>query len=861
MADGRRRMAGVWMAGIWMVRRAAIVSIAIAWPALAPAQAMATAGTGAQVAVRPVDAPDRTNASPQPGSGASIEIDRAWSAAHERDATSIVSLIAGAQISAAPKSNVPENVAALPSVALDRVLGEGRYVRIRGLDPRWSSVQLEGDRLPSVDGRTRSTPLNILPGEFFEVIQISRTITPDMDGDAIAGAINLVPRHPTEQTHGSFALSGGYHGLRGDADDVGVNGMFGRRLANGRVGVVLGGSGLHETLTGNGFSAGYDAGLALSALTVRSALIDRARTGGQGTLDVKLSDRSSLVFSGIAGRLRDQNYERDTENLPAIARGSIVRALQDHPFRENLWSGSARAQHLLRGNATLDARVAVGQGDQYEEDALDTIYSLTDVRFAPGFDRLPVDPNNIQVQPLNDDLSAYHSGSQNLADALARETSVTAAANMTMPIAAAGPGPRVIKFGVKAHHLDKTEDRNFGNSYDLPPLTSVVESGFDSGPILDGRYTLGPTLNPTLARQVGTTLSTFPPGIWLANDYEGRESTVSGYVMTDLAFGSRVTLEPGVRYEWDHRRYHAWSLIYGNDPAFAITPQDATTTRGEWLPMVSARVAASARTTIRMAVTRTIARPNFSDLAPSLLGILGTVSSTGNPALRSTSSWNADLMLDQELTRGSGRVFAGLFHKRINDPIYLARLIPDANPTPGVSNPIQPRNGDRATLTGLEIGYAQPFRFLPAPWTGLGVTASYTLSDSAARVPGRVGDGSSAIFPDRPGHDVTLTGLPRHLGHVAVSYDRAGLSARMVATMQSSAMMGVGSFAWNDTFAARRTQLDFSLSQRLTSHLRAFVDVFNLTNAAMRGYMGDASHLTSDQEYGRWASFGVRVIF
>jgi TonB-dependent receptor len=693
----RGRMADVWMAGL--------ACLAIAMPGLMPAPAFAQvppqprAATARQATVAPIDAADRTSPAPPPGT--SIVIDRAWSAARERDATNIVSIIAGAQISATPTSNVPENLAALPSVAIERVLGEGRTVRIRGLDPRWSSVQLDGDRLPSVDGQTRATPLNILPGEFFEAIQISRTITANMDGDAIDGAINLVPRRPTEQPRGSFALSGGYHGLRGDGDDVGVNGVFGRRFANGRVGVTAGGSGLHETLSGNGFDASYNDALALTTFFVRSAVTDRSRAGGLGTVDVKMSDRASVVFSGIAGQLRDQSYERMTLYLPATTGGSISRALGDDPVRETLWSGSARGQYLLRNNGTLDARVAVGQGRQRVADGRDSFFYEPNVPFAPGFGNVPNDPENIQIQPLRDDLTAYGNGSQDLSEALATETAVTAAANMTMPIAAAGPGPRVIKFGAKLHHLDKQQDRHSTSVYGLPALSGVADLGFDSGPILDGRYTLGPTIDPALARQLGTTPAPVPAAVLRLNQYDGRESTLSAYVMTDLAIGSRVTLEPGVRYEWDQRRYHAWSVVTDFDSPYLATPQDASTTRGEWLPIISARIAASPHTTIRAAITRSIARPDFSDLAPFMIGLSSLVFNAGSPDLRDTSSWNADLMLDQELTRGSGRVFAALFHKRISDPVYLARLDPDA--APRASNPVQPRNGDRASLTGVEI--------------------------------------------------------------------------------------------------------------------------------------------------------------
>jgi len=161
----------------------------------------------------------------------------------------------------------------------------------------------------------------------------------------------------------------------------------------------------------------------------------------------------------------------------------------------------------------------------------------------------------------------------------------------------------------------------------------------------------------------------------------------------------------------------------------------------------------------------------------------------------------------------------------------------------------------------VEIGYEQPLRFLPGVWSGLRVSGSYAFSDSSATIPGRTGDGTTPIFPDRPGHDVTLTGVPRHLGHLAVSFDHAALSARLALSPQSSAMLGVGQFAWFDTFADRQTRLDLSFTRRLTTHLRAFADIFNVTNAPMRFYQGDIGHPMRQENYGRWATFGVRMNF
>jgi hypothetical protein len=338
----------------------------------------------------------QTNATESPGT--STPDDRARALARERDAMTIISIVAGAQINQTATSNVGDNVEPLPSVGVDRVLGQVRFARIRGLDPTWGSVQVDGDRLPSTALSTRTTPLDILPGDLFEMIQVSRTLSANMDGDAIAGVINLVPRRPTEQLRGSLSLNGGYHGQRGDADDLGVNGMFGRRVANGRVGLTFGGSSLRETLSGNGFGATYRGSEMIAGLLVRSAVIDRTRVGGQGTVDVKLSDRSTFAFSGLIGRLHDHRDDRGTIFTPGLAlngQGRIDRALSDQPSTEILGSGGVRGQQLLRGDAALDFSVTGARGREHDPGTLATIYSAYPVTMNPNFSGPNFDPNNL----------------------------------------------------------------------------------------------------------------------------------------------------------------------------------------------------------------------------------------------------------------------------------------------------------------------------------------------------------------------------------------------------------------------------------------------------------------------------------
>ena len=52
-------------------------------------------------------------------------------------------------ITSLPNTNVADAVGRLPSVSLERDEGEGKYVQIRGTDPRLSNLTINGVHVPS----------------------------------------------------------------------------------------------------------------------------------------------------------------------------------------------------------------------------------------------------------------------------------------------------------------------------------------------------------------------------------------------------------------------------------------------------------------------------------------------------------------------------------------------------------------------------------------------------------------------------------------------------------------------------------------------------------------------------------------
>ncbi|HPF12630.1 MAG TPA: carboxypeptidase regulatory-like domain-containing protein [Planctomycetota bacterium] len=90
-------------------------------------------------------------------------------------------------------------------------VADGKTAVIRGLPDRYVSSQMNGVRLPSADEDKRSVELDQFPSAIIESVQVSKTFTPDQQGDASGGAVNVelkgLPTEPVLQ----FGLQSGHN--------------------------------------------------------------------------------------------------------------------------------------------------------------------------------------------------------------------------------------------------------------------------------------------------------------------------------------------------------------------------------------------------------------------------------------------------------------------------------------------------------------------------------------------------------------------------------------------------------------------------------------------------------------------------
>lgn len=91
------------------------------------------------------------------------------------------------------------------SGAIKRVTGvtvqNGKYVYVRGLGDRYTKTTLNGMALPGLDPDANAVQIDIFPTSILENVSVSKTFSPDLDGDFSGGLVNVVTKNfPDEKT-------------------------------------------------------------------------------------------------------------------------------------------------------------------------------------------------------------------------------------------------------------------------------------------------------------------------------------------------------------------------------------------------------------------------------------------------------------------------------------------------------------------------------------------------------------------------------------------------------------------------------------------------------------------------------------
>ena len=773
----------------------------------------------------------------------------------QKESVNIQSIVSSDQIGRFPDPNSAEAAQRIPGITIERDQGEGRYVQVRGTEARLNSMQINGERIPSPEGDVRAVALDVIPADLLDSIEVSKALTADQDADSIGGAVNLVTKGAPERTRVSLTFGLGYNRLVNNGLET-FNGTFGRRFADKKLGFLFSGSYLNTRRGSESVEPAYDEGF-LEEIELRDYQVNRRRWGINPYVDYRFSNSSEIYFRGIFNDFKDDEFRRLVGYK--VADNEIARELRDRLETQRIYQFAGGGRHILGRSVLLDYRISYGYAEENEPKNISSAFLQEDVDFEPNVTPGSIDPENIQANPLNENINEFVFDELTSGDNFTSESSFTAQFNLAIPLRAGNNFAGTLKFGAKNRYNQKERDNEefeFGLKDDIF-LSDILDTNYNKSSYRGGLYNFIPAFqDPTRIAALRNSPGAESEKLFEEDsaDYDARENIFAFYGMAQLGFGERFVLVPGIRYEQTDVKYTGFRVQFDDEGDYELTePREGDNTFRNWFPSIHAKYRIGDNTNFRAAYTRSLARPNFVDLVPFQLIIReDNEIERGNPFLQPTTSDNFDLLFEHYF-QNVGVISGGFFYKRLKNYIFPFRFEEDVTfgGKPSTFDILEPRNGESANLYGFELAYNQRFTFMPKPFDGLGIYANYTYVNSDAVLPNE--------DPSLPGRDSILPGQAKNVANFAVFYERFGFSGRGSLHYRDRYLSEVGGSPAFDLFVDNHLQFDFSASQRITKNIRVFAEFINLNNRPFKSYEGVSNRIRQDERYKWWSTFGIKL--
>ena len=657
----------------------------------------------------------------------------------EKKNSNITNIISAKAMERSPDINAANVLQRMSGVTLQKNSGSDEaYAIVRGLEPRYNNTLINGIKIASPDEKSRFISLNVVPSDLLQKIEISKSLLPEMEGDAIGGTVNLVMKDAPDVRTFKALGSVGYSALffnrkfvsfpksdiqqqslheRNGSSYVAVPGDFSRSnldfsqvqpVPTGVAGIVWGRRFLDKkfgVLIAENFQDQYygtnsqfnqvapDANLgipAISDVSNRSFSTRQLNNGVTVHLDYNLNEKNKFTLSNILlySYLAQSRVSIDTaftggnggRTVPGT--GPVTTDYTSITSRQLIENAKLEGKHVLSPHLLFDwagvfsdaTKRSPDRADLAINKKIDTTHTTLDPKGPYDFKSTPQYFDNISRIWQHNSDKDYN-----------------AIANLTYRSDLQKGNSVELKTGGLYRHKNRY---NLQDEYLLRPTT--VGSGMKQ------EYTGIETAQWTVYDTKGTA-------DYDVNNYRLYENIYSGYLQGKY-FSQKVDIAGGVRMEKTAQGF-TLNTFY----ATGINGVDKNFT--DVLPSVMAKMKLTPKINLRLSYFKSISRPNYYELVPTtLLSSSNATSEQGNPYLKHSIADNFDVRYEF-FPKEEDQLFLGAFYKKIHDPIEYAYVD---------GTTYKPQNFGTATVYGGELVYTKYFG-------NLGLTGNYTYIYSAIR--------------------------------------------------------------------------------------------------------------------------------
>lgn len=741
----------------------------------------------------------------------------------ERNSNQVLNIVSAKTIELSPDLTVANVIQRVSGVTLERNnSGDGQYAILRGMDKRFNYTMVNGMKIPSPDNKNRFVPLDIFPSELLDRLEVTKSVTANMEGDGIGGAVNMVMKDAPLNRQFTANLSTGYNALfvnnkyqwfdvsavntRSPNEKYGIaypvqikdfttknlrlnsgNAMpnlsggfsLGDRFLNGRLGIILAGS-YQKSIRGNSsnlYSATSTADEKQN-ITHRFFSNRQMRMGFHAKFDMKLSPNHKLMW---------YNAYMDFSNSQvrdAVSYNSQTTRLRWN--RQTILNSALKGLHsFLNSKVNLDWSLSYGKA-------------------------LNETPDNVQINELiingqtsidqNDGASRNweHNSDKDMAGYANLQYNIKLANGSTLDLSTGG----IYRDKVRESYFNEYHFKPYDESKTNPReiIRGIDYSNFDEIKFSVNSYgNLSDPLN-----------------------YSATEKISAGYLMGKFSLNN-LQFIAGVRVEYTNQGYN---LKYTTEGARNEGNQEYV----DVLPSFNLKYEVHKNANLRMSYSKGINRPSFFEIVPYSM-IYEDYKERGNPDLKHTTADNLDFRYEY-FPRPSEQFMVGFFYKNIKNPIEFGMMN-------GYGQDIfyMPMNFGNANNYGVEIDLMKYFN-----WFGIKANYTYTNSDITTTkmhvIPNPDPNAETKILTEYVDQTRPLFGQAAHVANFSLLFKdkRNDWDGQLAFAYTGDRLCLVSRYLDEDTWQAGYISLDASIEKRFKKGFTVFAKASNLLNSPMIQY-------------------------
>lgn len=807
----------------------------------------------------------------------------------QKNSLGITNVVSADQVGKFPDSNIGDALKRISGINVQYDQGEARFGQVRGTSADLSSVTINGNRIPSAEGDTRNVQLDLIPADMIQTIEVNKVVTPDMDGDAIGGSINLVTKNSPYKRTITATAGSGYNWISEKAQ-LNLGFTYGDRFFNDKLGIMLSASYQNAPSGSDDVEFVWDTDskgtICLTDYQIRQYYVTRERQSYSAAFDWDINANHKLFFKGIFNNrndwenryrltLKDLNKDVNKKKEGAVADNKASVRLQTKAGspnnrnarleRQRTMDFTLGGEHLF-GKLSMDWNASYARASEERPNERYLGYELKKQNFDIDLSDIRRPYASAQAGStliLNNNFSPQELTEQQ-EDIVEKDLKFSM--NFKLPLVK-GFYSNQLRFGAKV--VDKSKDKDL-EFYDYEP---VDEKAFNSNSFSNTSEQNRNGYMPGEKYKAGTFISKeYVGGLdlnnsslfnktenpeELAGEYKARETVTAGYLRFDQNFGKKLSAMVGLRLENTHLKYNGRKLTLNDDgdpESLTVTP-DVKDSYLNVLPSVLLKYNVSEDFKIRGSFTETLSRPKYSALIPNVnINNKDNELTLGNPELKPTTSFNFDLSADYYF-KSVGLVSIGIYYKDINDFIVTQTVRGYEYEGNSYDKFMQPRNAGDANLLGVEVGYQRDFGFIAPALKCVGFYGTYTYTHSKV---------NNFNFTGRENEkDLKLPGSPEHTANASLYFEKGGLNVRLSYNFASDFIDEMGESAFYDRYYDKVNYMDVNASYTFGKKLRTtfYAEANNLLNQPLRYYQGISERTMQSEHYGVKVNAGVKINF